>query len=290
MAADLGLDPAEVRLKNLCTPAEMPYAIGKLVPYEAAGEYDTGDYASALRRALEAIDYRKIAALNGTRVDGRLHGVGIGCFVESSGAGPSETARLVVTQRGDVELYTGCASSGQGHETVMAQILADELGIPMDRIRVFHGTTSFVDEGYGTYHSRAVVVGGSAIAVAPVTLVGQLLVLAARRTGLDPADLEMRGGDIYRRGTGGEAPVVRLAALAAEGSTEAAATLEAVGRFRPDKLTYTYGTHVAHVAVDPETGVVEVLRLVTVEDVGRAVNPLLVHFWSSSCTTKPASL
>jgi aerobic carbon-monoxide dehydrogenase large subunit len=87
----------------------------------------------------------------------------------------------------------------------------------------------------------------------------------------------MHGGDVYRRGTGGEAPLVRLVELAAEGSAEATATLEAVGRFRADKLTYTYGTHVAHVAVDPETGVVEVLQLVTVEDVGRAVNPLLVH-------------
>jgi aerobic carbon-monoxide dehydrogenase large subunit len=183
MAGDLGLDPVEVRLKKLLAPAEIPYAIGKLVPYEAAGEYDTGDYASALRRALEGIDYWKIAALSGTRVDGRLHGVGIGCFVESSGAGPSETARIVVTPRGDVELYTGCASSGQGLETVMAQILADELGIPMDRIRVFHGTTSFVDEGYGTYHSRTVVVGGSAITVAAATLVGQLLALAARAHG-----------------------------------------------------------------------------------------------------------
>src|SRR5262249_13989740 len=111
MAADLGLDPAGVRLKNLLTRAEMPYAIGKLVPYEPPGEYDTGDYVSAVRRALEAIDYRKIAALSGTCVDGRWHGVGIGCFVESSGAGPSETARIVVTARGDVELYTGCASS-----------------------------------------------------------------------------------------------------------------------------------------------------------------------------------
>jgi aerobic carbon-monoxide dehydrogenase large subunit len=277
MAGDLALDPVEVRLKNLLTPAEMPYAIGKLVPHEAAGEYDTGDYASALRRALEAIDYWKIAALSGTRVDGRLHGVGIGCFVESSGAGPSETARIVVTPRGDVELYTGCASSGQGLETVMAQILADEVGIPMDRIRVFHGTTSFVDEGYGTYHSRTVVVGGSAITVAAATLVGQLLALAAGRTGIDQADLEMHGGDVYRRGAGGDAPLMRLVELAAEGSAEATATLEAVGRFRPDKLTYTYGTHVAHVAVDPETGVVEVLQLVTVEDVGRAVNPLLVH-------------
>jgi len=277
MATDLGLDPAEMRLQNLLTPAEMPYDIGTLVPYEAAGEYDTGDYPSAFRRALEASDYPRLAALNGTLVDGRRHGVGVACFVESSGAGPSETARVLVRRPGCVEVYTGCASSGQGHETVMAQIAADELGIPFEWVRVFHGTTSFVDEGYGTYHSRAVVVGGSAITAAAAALVAQLLALAAKRTGIAEADLESRGLDVYRRGRPGEAPVLSLAVLTAEGSAEAAAALEAVGRFRPARLTYTYGAHVAHVAVDPETGHVEVLRFVAVEDVGRAINPMLVH-------------
>lgn len=210
-------------------------------------------------------------------MDGRLHGVGVACFVESSGAGPAETARIVVRRGGRVDLYTGCASSGQGHETVMAQILADELGMPIESIRVFHGTTSFVDEGHGTYHSRAIVVGGSAITIAAATLVGQLVALAAKRTGIDAAGLESRGGDVYRRGRPDEPPVLSLAELAAEDDVEAAAALEAVGRFRPGKLTYTYGAHAAHVAVDPETGDVDVLRFVAVEDVGRAINPLLVH-------------
>jgi aerobic carbon-monoxide dehydrogenase large subunit len=173
MAADLGLDPADVRLRNLLTPAELPFQIGTLVPYEAPGEYDTGDYPSALRHALAAIDYPRLAGTSGRVVDGRRHGVGIGCFVESSGAGPTETARIVVRRAGCVELYTGCASSGQGLETWMAQILADALGIPFDWIRVFHGTTSFVDEGHGTYHSRAVAVGGSAITVAAAELIAR---------------------------------------------------------------------------------------------------------------------
>ena len=183
----------------------------------------------------------------------------------------------MVRRPGGVDLYTGCASSGQGIETVLAQILADALGIPLEWVRVFHGTTSFVDEGFGTYHSRAVVVGGSAVLVAAGVLADQLVELAAKRTGIDPADLEVRGGDVHRRGAAGEPPVLELAALTAEGSPEAAAALEAAGRFRPDKLTYTYGAQVAHVAVDQETGAVEVLRLVAVEDIGRAINPLLVH-------------
>jgi len=277
MAADLGLDPVALRMKNLLTPAELPYALGKLVPYETAGEYDSGDYASALARALDASDYARVARTNGELVDGRLHGIGIGCFVESSGAGPSETARVVVKGPGAVEVYTGCASSGQGHETWMAQIVADELAIPLEAITVFHGTTSFVEDGYGTYHSRAVVVGGSAAKVAAAKLAAQLVTLAATRTGLDAEALQYRGGAVLRRDGAGDTPVLTFATLAAEDSPEAKAVLTAVAKFSPAKLTYTYGTHVAHVAIDPETGAVKVLRLVTVEDVGRAINPLLVH-------------
>jgi carbon-monoxide dehydrogenase large subunit len=274
MAVDLGLDPAEVRFRNLITPADLPYALGALVPYEAPSEYDTGDYASALRCALDAADYRRLAGLNGRVIDGRRHGVGIGCFVESSGAGPVETARIVVREPARVELYTGCASSGQGIETWMAQIAADALGIPFEWIRVRHGTTSFVDEGAGTYHSRAVVVGGSAVTLAAEALIGQVRALAARRAGLDPAALTWSAGAIHR--SPGDV-ILTLADLAAEGTAEARAALEAVGRFRPARLTYTYGAQVAHVAVDTETGQVDVLRLVAVEDVGRAINPLLVH-------------
>ncbi|HEV8583962.1 MAG TPA: xanthine dehydrogenase family protein molybdopterin-binding subunit [Methylomirabilota bacterium] len=274
MAADLGLDAAEVRQRNLLTPAELPWTIGSLVPYEASGAYDGGNYGAALRRALEASDYARLAKDNGRLIGGRRRGVGIGCFVESSGAGPAETARIVVRGPERVELYSGCASSGQGHETVMAQILADALAIPFDWISVFHGSTTHVAEGWGTYHSRAVVVGGSAVAAAAETLKGQIIALAAKRSGLDTSALTCRGGDVVRRdGT----TVLALATLAAEGSPEAAAALEAVGKFTTTALTYTYGAHVAHVAVDPETGATEVLRLVTVEDVGRVINPALVH-------------
>jgi carbon-monoxide dehydrogenase large subunit len=277
MAADLRIDPVDLRMKNLITPAELPYALGPLVPYEAPSEYDSGNYASAFVRALEASDYAKHARDNGRLVDGKRRGIGIGCFVESGGAGPAETARLVVREPGRVELYTGCATSGQGHETWMAQILADELAIPLDWITVFHGTTSFVDEGYGTYHSRAVVVGGSAIKTAAAKLIAQLVALAATRTGIDAGALECRHGDVHRRDRPDEPAVLALATLTAESSPDAKAALTAVAKFTPAKLTYSYGAQVAHVAVDPETGATDVLRLVTVEDVGRAINPLLVH-------------
>ena len=277
MAVDLGLDPVALRRTNLLTPADLPYTLGQLVPYEAPSEYDSGDYGSALDRALDASDYTALAKTNGTLVDGKLHGIGLGCFVESSGAGPAETARVVGTGPRAVALYTGCASSGQGHETWMAQIVADELAIPLEWITVFHGTTSFVAEGYGTYHSRAVVVGGSAAKAAAAMMAGQLVTLAAARTGVAANALRCRGGAVHRANGAGDTPVLTLATLIAEDSPEARAALTAVARFAPAKLTYTYGTHVAHVAVDPDTGAVEVLRLVAVEDIGRAINPLLVH-------------
>ena len=207
-------------------------------------------------------------ALRGRLIDGRMHGVGIGCFVESSGAGPAETARIVVRGPGRVELSSGCASSGQGHETVMAQILADELGVPFEWITVFHGSTNLVAEGWRTYHSRAVVVGGSAVAAAATVLKKQLVAVAAERSGLDERALDYRDGVVYRRDDAAAPPVLALAD---------AAPLEATGKFTTTALTYTYGAHVAHVAVDPETGATDVVKLVTVEDVGRAINPALVH-------------
>src|SRR5262249_50457010 len=163
----------------------------------------------------------------------------IGCFVESSGAGPAESARIVVRGPGRVELYTGCASSGQGHETVMAQILADALDVPFDWITVFHGSTSFVAEGWGTYHSRAVV-GGSAVAAAAATLKARLISMAAERTGFGADALECRGGDVFRQDSG-EA-VLRLADITV------GTPVEVVEKFTTTALTYTYGAHVAHVA------------------------------------------
>ncbi|HZS66984.1 MAG TPA: molybdopterin cofactor-binding domain-containing protein, partial [Burkholderiales bacterium] len=212
------------------------------VPYEPPSEYDNGDYPAIFDKALEAFDYARLARQEARQADGKLHGVGMACFVESSGAGPAETARVVVRKDG-FDVYVGSSSSGQGHETSMAQILADELGVPMDGIRVFHGSTGIVPNGYGTYHSRAIVMGGSAILLAARKLKAEL----AHRSHGAPID---------------------YAAFAGE---------EAMATFEQSKRTYTYGAHLAHVAVDPQTAQVEVLRYLSVEDIGRAINPLIVH-------------
>jgi carbon-monoxide dehydrogenase large subunit len=276
-AAELGIEPAELRRRNLVTPAEMPHDIGRLVPHEAASEFDGGDFPAALRRCLEAVDYDALAGrVQGREIDGRRHGIGLCCFVESSGAGPSEVARVRLLPGMEVEVATGISTWGQGHETVLAQICADALGgaVAPDRIRVLHGTTSLIEGGNGTYHSRAVVMGGSAVKMAGEALAARLLAVGAKHLQLRAEDLRLRDGGVWRED--GQVPLASLDQLL-DWATEAGEAAEATETFVQSKRTYTYGAHVAHVAVDVETGQVEVLRYVSVEDVGRAINPLMVH-------------
>jgi len=284
-ASDLGLDPATIRRINLIGPAEMPFPNGQLCPYEPAIEFDTGDYPMAFERALAETGYPDLLRAGGVAPDGRLLGVGLACFVESSGAGPSETGRIRARADGGVDLFTACSASGQGHETVMAQIVADVLDLPVDAFTLHHGSTTLVDFGYGTYHSRAVVVGGSALHLAGEKMLAQARAWCAQRHAIEPSMIDYRAGRFLRRPDGaGGAPVPlqpgtlgEIAALADAGDAGAAAAIEASALFEVKKRTYTYGTHVAYVAVDPETAEVELLRFLAIEDIGRAVNPLLVH-------------
>lgn len=278
VAADLDIDPAQFRRHNLITPADLPYSTGKLVTYAPTSEYDTGDYPAALQQALDSADYPRLSQLRGAMIDGKFQGVGIACFVESSGGGPAESARIVIKAPDEIELYTGCSSAGQGHETVLAQILSDELGVPYEAIKVFHGTTTHVEQGFGTYHSRGVVMGGSAVTIAAAKLARQAVALVAGRAGAPADAFEFRAGSVWRKDAAVEVgSLASLAAEAAAGATESAAALVAEDSFENSKLTYTYGTHVAHVAVDPETAKVDVLRYVVLEDVGRVINPMIVH-------------
>ncbi len=275
-AKDLGMDPAEFRKRNLIRSAQMPWDAGAMTPGGPVAYYDTGDYPSVMKQALEAFDYDSLQSLRGKKVDGKLHGVGIGCFVESSGGGPSESARLRVTAEGRVHLYTGISSAGQGHETVLAQILSDELGVPSDLIDVFHGSTSYVKKGWGTYHSRGAVMGGSAIVLASRKLQSQIIALLAQRSGVEKDALRWRQGAVLDE----DGQVI--AALAALGSAsvkddELLNALESEAVYSSTELAYTFGVQLAHVTVDPETALVEVVRFLTVEDVGRMINPNVVH-------------
>ena len=280
MAADLGMDPIELRRKNLIRPEEIPYDLGPTRPGIASTVFDSGDYPRALEHALERFGYDALKPLQGTLQEGRYHGVGIGWFVKNTGLGPSEGARIAVTGPESVAVYLGIATLGQGHETVMAQICADGLGVPMEWITVFHGSTDLMPYGGGTYSSRGTVMAGNAVHLTAAALKEKLLQLAARRLETEPGGLELRSGRVHSAGT--DRALLGLGELLemtrpGKVSGGGAPGLEATEYFHTDRLTYTYGGHLAHVAVDPETGQVEILRYLVLEDVGRCVNPLLVH-------------
>jgi len=267
VARDLGIDRVEFRRRNLLTSAEMPYAIATITPYEHKDAFDSGDYRLTLDRCLEEIGWEEQAKLQGELVDGRYHGLGIGCFIEGSAAGPRENARLVLEADGRVSVFVGSSAVGQGLETAFSQIAADALEIPMDRIRgVFHGSTAFVREGFGSFHSRAVVMGGSAILLAAESFKEMVRAAAARRVGCAAGEVELVEGRIAAAPDGKS---VTFAELASEG-------LSAEESFANSKHAYSYGAHAAHVAVDPGTGHVELVDYVAVEDVGRIINPVLL--------------
>jgi carbon-monoxide dehydrogenase large subunit len=262
VAGDLGMDRVEFRRRNLLSKAEMPYSIAHITPYEADTEYDSGNYASALKRCLDEFRWTEKSHLQGRRIDGRYHGIAIGCFIEGGAAGPKENARMSVEPDGSVMVHVGSSAIGQGLETVFAQIAADALEMTFDRVRIRHGSTTLLREGYGSYHSRAVVMGGSAMLAAAETLRTNIREAAARRFGCSASEITI-DDETIRTASG---KTVKLSELAAD-------RLSAEGSFANHHHTYSYGAHAAHVAVDAQTGHVEILDYVAVEDVGRIINP-----------------
>ena len=303
VAEDLGMDPIDLRRKNLIQPEEIPYELGPTRPGIASTVFDSGDYPRALEHALERFGWDELQPLQGQKRDGRYHGIGIGWFVKNTGLGPSEGARVAITGPESVAVYLGIATLGQGHETIMSQICADALGVPMEWITVFHGHTDLMPWGGGTYSSRGTVMAGNAVHLTAQALKKRLLEVASRRLETDPGGLEFRDGGVYAAGTpqpppaprhsresgnpgvdvaGTDRPLLGLGDLLemtrpGKAPGDAAPGLEATEYFHNNLLTYTYGGHLVHVTVDPETGMVDILRYLVLEDVGRAVNPLLVH-------------
>jgi aerobic carbon-monoxide dehydrogenase large subunit len=264
-AKDLGIDRVEFRRRNLVAAHEMPYAIAKITPYDAETEFDSGDYRITLDRCLREIGWEGKQHLQGKLIDGRYHGLALGCFIEGGAAGPKEMARLAVEVDGDVSVYLGSSALGQGVETVFAQIAADALELPIERIKnVFHGSTSYVPEGWGSFHSRAVVMGGSALLAAAEELKGLIKEGAAMLLRCRDDEITLSDGSAFAP-NGRSLHFSRFAGLEAEGS------------FANHHHTYAYGAHAAHVAVDPRTGAVEIVDYVAVEDVGRIINPMTVR-------------
>jgi aerobic carbon-monoxide dehydrogenase large subunit len=264
-AGDLGIDRVAFRRRNLVSPVEMPYSLATVSPPETKSKLDSGDYAITLDRCLAEIRWDEKESLQGKLIDGRYHGLGLGCFVAGGAAGPRETARITAGRDGTVSVYVGSTSVGQGLETICAQIAADALRFPMERIRVFHGSTTYVSEGFGSYHSRSTVMGGSAIILAAEELKKRVREAAADRLGCSLDEITL--GPCLRASCGTRS--VALDELASD-------ALSAEQAFSNQHITYSYGAAAAHVAVDARTGHVEVLDYVNVEDVGRIINPLTV--------------
>jgi aerobic carbon-monoxide dehydrogenase large subunit len=266
-ANDLGIDPVEFRRRNLIAESEMPYPLARVVELDLATETDSGDYRITLERCLEEIGWAAKSPLQGKLVDGRYQGLAVGCYFEGGASGPRESARLVLERDASVSVYVGSSANGQGLETVFSQIAADALEMPLDRIRgVFHGSTDLVREGFGSYSSRSVVMGGSAIIDAAGKLRGAIRTAAARRLGYAAADIVLADG----AARGPERKAIALGDLARE-------DISSEGSYASAKRTYSYGAHAAHVAVDPRTGAVEVIDYVAVEDVGRIINSATLH-------------
>jgi carbon-monoxide dehydrogenase large subunit len=266
-ASDLGIDRVEFRRRNLIAEHEMPWALPTVQPLNVGTETDSGDYRMTLDRCLADFGWSEKEKLRGKLVDGRYHGIAVGCYLEGGGSGPRENVRMVLESDGAVSLYVGSSSVGQGVETVFAQIAADALGLPMARIRaVHHGSTTHVRQGYGSYSSRSIVMGGSAIVQAAAHLQAAIREAAAKQLQCEPAEIAIDGDSAV----GPNRASIALSALAAGG-------ISSEGTYASNKRTYSYGAHAAHVAVDPGTGHVALLDYVAVEDVGRIINPLTLH-------------
>ena len=284
-ADELGIDPAELRLRNFIQPDQFPYET-------ATGfVYDSGDYPTALRKALDAAGYEELRAEQAAaREEGRLVGIGIAHFTEAVGAGPAHTydiaglkmidsAELRVHPTGKAILKLGVKTQGQGHETTFAQIVAEETGIPASDIKVIHGDTDDTPYGLGTYASRSTPVGGAATAMVARKIADKARHIAAHLLEAAPEDIERDADKYFVAGSPDQAVSIQDAAFAAytnlpEGMEYG---LEDVTYYNPPNLTFPYGSYVVVVDVDGDTGVWKVRRMVALDDCGVRINPMIVE-------------
>ena len=284
-AYEMGIDPAEMRLRNFIQPEQFPYTT-------ATGfVYDSGDYPTALRKALEEAGYEELRAEQAAaRDEGRLVGIGIAHFTEAVGAGPAHTydiaglkmidsAELRVHPTGKAILKLGVKTQGQGHETTFAQIVASETGIPAYDIKVVHGDTDDTPYGLGTYASRSTPVGGAATAVVARKIAGKARQVAAHLLEAAPEDIERDADKYFVAGSPDQAVTIQDVAFAAYTNLPEHMEygLEDVTYYNPPNLTFPYGSYVVVVDVDPETGVWKVRRMVALDDCGVRINPMIVE-------------
>jgi carbon-monoxide dehydrogenase large subunit len=287
LARDLGMDPAELRMKNLLRPEQFPYTS------PTGWEYDSGNYAKTLQVALDAADYPALRREQAERRQrGETMGIGISFFTEAVGAGPrkhmdilglgmADGADLRVHPTGKAVLGVSCQTQGQGHETTFAQIVAGELGLSPDDVEVVHGDTDRTPFGLGTYGSRSTPVSGAAAAVAARAVRERARIVAAAMLEASAGDLEWAGGRWQVRGDPEHGKTIAEIAMAAHSSLElpdgVSGHLDAGAVYNPPNLTYPYGAYICVVDVDPGTGVVKVRRFIAVDDCGVRINPMIVE-------------
>ena len=300
VADELGLDPADVRRRNFLPPDAFPYKnpSGLLKSWNGAElEIDSGDYEPALDKALAMSGYADIgAAKSEAESRGKYLGVGLSTYLEVCGVAPSkwvglvgegwgaamwESANIRIHLTGKVVLTIGTSSHGQGHETTMAQIVADQLGVPVEDVEVEHSDTSGTPFGYGTYGSRSAAVGGMAAIKAAEKIKNKAKLFAAHMLEASPDDVVLRGRQALRPRLARPGEDDREVALAAHVGYDlpegVEPYLDETAYYDTPNCTWPFGTHVAVVEVDKETGVVDLKRFVAVDDCGTRINPMIVE-------------
>ena len=285
IARALDLDPAAVRLANMIAPESMPYEVGLVYRDGVPVVYDGGDYPQALRQAIDTLGglgaFRR--EQKAARGQGRFIGLGLGCYVEGTGAGPFEGATVRIDPSGTIFVATGACAQGQGHETVFAQIAADQWGVRPDQVTVVISDTAAIAMGYGTIASRSAVNSSSAIALASEELRRKVLAIAGHTLECDVEDLELRDGRAMVRGVPNLSMTIKEIAQAARPGWDhgrppgMAAGLETTAYFEPPTVTWSYAAHAAIVELDRETGVPSIRKYVVVHDAGVLINPKLAE-------------
>ncbi|HYH21118.1 MAG TPA: xanthine dehydrogenase family protein molybdopterin-binding subunit [Azospirillum sp.] len=288
-AHEMGIDKTEIRRRNFIPADAMPYQT------PVALQYDTGDFAKNLDLALPAVDYAGFAARKAESAKrGKLRGIGFATYIEACGIAPSnvagalgaraglyESAEVRFHPTGSVTVFTGSHSHGQGHETTFAQIVAERFGVPIENVEIVHGDTAKVPFGMGTYGSRSLAVGGSAIVKAMDKVERKAKKIAAHLMEAAEADIEVKDGRFTVAGTDKSVGIgdIALAAYVPHNYPldELEPGLDEQAFYDPKNFTYPNGCHVCEVEIDPDTGVVKVERFSAVDDFGRVINPLIVE-------------
>ncbi|MFF7122671.1 MULTISPECIES: aerobic carbon-monoxide dehydrogenase large subunit [unclassified Streptomyces] len=287
LAAELGMDPGELRMRNLLRPGQFPYRT------QTGWEYDSGDYPRALRLAMDIAHYEDLRREQAEKRErGELMGIGVSFFTEAVGAGPrghmdilglgmADGAELRVHPTGKAVLRISVQTQGQGHETTFAQIVAEELGIPPEDVEVVHGDTDQTPFGLGTYGSRSTPVSGAAAAMVARKVRERAKTVASAMLEVSPDDLEWEKGRWYVTGDPDQGRTMTEIALAAHSTLElpegVEGHLDASCVYNPPNLTFPFGAYICVVDVDASTGQVKVRRFVAVDDCGNRINPMIVE-------------